>query len=138
MRLLASLRARLGGRRSAAETWRDLARRQGLWPVTNSFESLYAVTRDGQVVASNYDDFRDRIPVDDARERNWLLHEAAARRPELAHLEPRRQRQDPDCPDCRGSGRNPELPEGSNILCYCGGLGWIPAGYVDPHRDRTV
>jgi hypothetical protein len=139
MGFLARVRSALSGRRSdVLETWRELARRQGLWPVTNSFESVYAVTRDGQVVASNYDDFRERIPIEDLRERNWLLHEAATRYPELAHLEPRRGPRDPDCTDCRGTGRHPDVPKGSNIVCYCGGLGWLPTGYVDPHRDPAV
>ena len=138
MGLFARLRAAFGWHDSFS-TWRDHARQRGLWPLTGSFETLYALTPEGEVVASNFVDFRELLPVDDARERNWLLHDAATRYPELAHLAPHRRPGDPDCPHCEGTGTFRAKPPGAdNLLCYCGGLGWLPAGYVDPYADGAV
>src|SRR5687767_2256571 len=103
--------------RRAMRHWRDHARPPGLWPVTNSFGSVYAVTADGEVVGSEFTDFRTRIVVTNARERNWVLFEASQRYPELAHLCPIRQPDDVTCPQCAGSGKLPLPPEFDNIVC---------------------
>ncbi len=56
------------------------------------------------------------------------------RYPRLRNLEPVRRPGDYGCPSCAGTGRVRGLPARTedNLICTCGGLGWLPAGYVDP------
>ena len=118
--------------RRASEHWRDHPRPPGLWPVTNSFESVLAVTATGDVVGSEFTDFRTRHSVTDPRERNWILFEASQRYPELRHLCPVRQPGDLTCAQCAGTGKLPLPSELDNLVCGCGGLGWVPAETGEP------
>lgn len=120
--------------------WHARARELGLWPAAASFETVYVVGVAGDAYYAAHVDLHDLTPVEDPRERNWLLHAASQRHAELRHLAPVRRSGDFDCPDCGGTGR-PRWLEGerhANILCTCGGVGWLPAGYVDPHRPPGV
>jgi hypothetical protein len=49
---------------------------------------------------------------------------ASRRFPDIRGLAPRRGAESKVCPGCKGTGRLPDVPE--NIVCACGGLGWIP------------
>jgi hypothetical protein len=77
--------------------------------------------------------------VTDPREQNMVRFQAAKRYEDLQHLRPVRRPGDYDCPGCGGTGELRLPPGGSGkIWCSCGGVGWLPAGYVDPHRDAAV
>ncbi len=71
-------------------------------------------------------------PVQEAHLRYVTLFIASRKRPELAHLAPRRSPDDPTCPSCGGSGIYRGLdgkPSPEREVCFCGGMGWLPAGY---------
>ena len=116
----------------ATEHWRDHPRPPDLWPVTNSFESVFAVTARGDVVGSEFTDFRTRHIITDPRERNWILFEASQRYPELRHLRPVRQPGDVTCSQCAGTGTLSLPPGVDNFVCVCGGLGWVTAETSEP------
>jgi hypothetical protein len=65
--------------------------------------------------------------------------QAAEKYADMVHLRPVRQSGDYDCPSCWGTGKL-RLPEGveGKVWCSCGGVGWLPRGYVDPHRAAAV
>jgi len=47
---------------------------------------------------------------------------------------PVRGPEDRTCPGCQGTGVVPNIPieQRDKIICWCGGLGWVPAGTPDP------
>lgn len=100
---------------------------------------VYTVDRKGRPYFSERTDLVDRAEIDDARLRNFVWHLAATRHPDFAHLEPKRDGDDYDCPSCRGTGQLPPPFGGrGKLICSCGGLGWLPAGYVDPANPMEI
>jgi len=60
---------------------------------------------------------------------NWIniaLVHGAKRYPELRGLIPQRPGTAATCDGCNGSGIVNGLPAGTNLLCKCAGLGWLP------------
>ena len=115
--------------------WVAAASRRGQFLAYADWVGIFTVDADGAVYFAERVDLADQFLVDDARLRNAARLAAAERTPALAHLRPVRGADDPDCPSCAGTGLVP-LPPGAEgtIICECGGLGWLPAGYVDPQR----
>ena len=62
--------------------------------------------------------------------RNLVLFQGAKKYPELSELVPSRPPDAEDCSHCNGTGIEPmnEKPglDEERIVCYCGGLGWLP------------
>ena len=100
---------------------------------------VWTISEDGTPFFAERTDLADQIEVTDARERNIARFRAAQRYADLAHFRPQRMPGDYDCPGCGGTGKL-KLPVETKgeIWCTCGGVGWLPAGYVDPHRDAAV
>ena len=145
MTIMGRIRAALGRRpnRLAVEAtepeWADAARRLGQRPVFADWVGIYTIGPDGSPYFAEYLDLRDQFVITDALHRNIVWFRAAERYPDLVHLRPVRGPTDPVCTSCGGSGLAP-VPTGTerNIWCRCGGVGWLPAGYVDPHRDADA
>jgi acyl carrier protein len=99
-------------------------------PLLFDFTAVMAIRPDGELVWIDEDLSRVRL-VEDERERTIGLFQGSLRDPDLGFLVPPRPADAVDCPDCRGTGRIP-FPEGSEhladlVICYCGGIGWLPA-----------
>lgn len=145
MSLVAALRALCGRRRSQDTSSTSLtehdferaARARGQRVVFPDWVGIWTIDDAGVAYFAEYTDLSDQIVVTDARERNMALFRAALRYSDLQHLKPLRQEGDFECPACKGSGRVAHI-SAENIWCTCGGVGWLPAGYVDPHRDRVI
>lgn len=101
--------------------------------VFTDWVGIFTIDGAGTPYFSERTDLADRAEVEDVRLRNLVRHLAAVRYPDLTRFEPVRSADDYDCPSCRGTGqlRLPPNTRG-NIICTCGGLGWLPAGYVEP------
>jgi hypothetical protein len=110
-----------------AGTWREGAVRRGLVPLFHTWVTGYAVAADGQVFASERDDWQDARSVRDAREQHVARAQAALMYPELASLRPMRTAADPSCPQCHGRA---EPIAAAGLICECGNLGWVPSGAV--------
>jgi hypothetical protein len=147
--MLASLRALL--RPKSAEASPDTAdyraeyvaaatsRGQGV--VFLDWVGVWTVSAVGAVYFAERTDLADRAEVTDPREVHIARFKAAERYVDLAHLRPVRGPNDPTCPHCAGTGRI-ALPGGvedrGNIWCWCGGLGWLPAGTpLAPEHDAS-
>lgn len=62
------------------------------------------------------------------REINGVLFQGLKNYPELKELMPVRTSESIECNSCQGTGIAPlaEQLSISNLICYCGGLGWLP------------
>jgi hypothetical protein len=107
-----------------------IARLNGL-PLYFDWTAFMALLPDGSIVWVPYDDEPGDIElVQEERVRNLGLFQATKLHPELQFLVPLKPPDALDCPDCRGTGRLP-FPPGSEhiaerLVCYCGGIGWLP------------
>ena len=111
-------------------TWREAAARHGLLPVYSDWACSYALTQAAEPVR-NCDDMTEPtmwVPVVNAREHFIVLARAAMFLPELVHLCPVRNSDDPTCSSCAGTGRVSVRGVPTEMICECGGLGWYPAG----------
>jgi hypothetical protein len=65
----------------------------------------------------------------DERTRNIVYYQASLKYSTLARLVPRGPADALDCSFCGGSGRCSELGEkvADDVVCYCGGRGWLPS-----------
>ena len=107
----------------------------GALPLITDMGGCYALRLDGEVVSFAWDEPHGLAVVDDERLRNTALNQGSQRYPELAPLVPARPAEAIDCRSCGGTGivafEGRSLP--NNVICFCGGLGWIPA---DSSRGR--
>ncbi len=88
-----------------------------------------AIRKDGEVI-SIPDDPHGSVGVErDVALRNLAFIKAAKLYPELISLVPSRPPDALICSDCAGTGVNPITahPGFENIICRCGGAGWLPA-----------
>jgi hypothetical protein len=121
--------------------WEEAFRQRGLTPVWADWVGGFGLTPEREVV---YIDHRSGGVVEPVEERHLChvtLFTASRKFPELAHLAPERLPGDPTCPSCGGSGQFRGLdgrPPAENIVCFCGGLGWLPAGYDTSSPPRTA
>jgi hypothetical protein len=108
---------------------RAIARSLNVLPVLLDWSGAFAVDPDCQVIKFFYETPGDPIRETDARIINTVLFAAANTYPNLKELAPVRSVNSIVCPACAGAGvvNDPDLRHISPpILCYCGGLGWIP------------
>jgi len=131
---LARLSQRLFPGSAGEKRWERSARRLGLLPVWGDWVGSYALTPELEVVFSEDFLLAGVEPVTDPRLRVITLFEASRRYPELSHLMPVRGPEDRTCPGCNGTGVVPNIPpeQRDKIICWCGGLGWVPVGTPDP------
>lgn len=112
--------------------WQRGFEEKSLTPVWADWVGGFGLSPDGQVVCIQHKGDGDPEPVEDTHLRHVTLFLASQRYPDLAHLAPRRHPADPTCPSCGGSGVYRGLdgrPVPDRAVCFCGGLGWLPAGY---------
>ena len=100
-------------------------------PLLFDWSACMAIRPDGEVIWIDYDEPHQIRAVEEERVRNTGLFQGSLRHPDLQSLVPLRPPDAVECPHCRGTGR-PTLRDGDEhladrVVCYCGGLGWIPA-----------
>jgi hypothetical protein len=85
----------------------------------------YGINLDGDIVSTNGEMPLKLEKENDSVLINVALYQATKKHPELSSLMPIRGKDDLTCHYCNGTGEHP-LAKQIDILCYCGGLGWIP------------
>lgn len=93
----------------------------------------YAIRPDCEIVVFAWDDEENFQIERDALNRNIALNQGSKKFPELKRLIAPRSADDPDCSGCNGTGISliysqlgMNLDERERLVCYCGGLGWVP------------
>lgn len=107
---------------------RALAARLSILPIVLDMGGVMALRSSGEVVSFSWDE-PDRLKIEgDVRVRNLVFFQAAIKFPELKPLVPDRPADVRECESCRGTGIVTGLPNNlvTDVICYCGGLGWLP------------
>jgi hypothetical protein len=97
-------------------------------PLMLDMGGSYAIRANGDLVQFDWDGRGGAEPLEDPRLINIALHQGSLKYPLLAGLVPSRPAGARDCPHCDGTGRLPltTTPGLENVMCYCGGVGWLP------------
>jgi hypothetical protein len=106
---------------------RKLAAQFEALPLCIDWERCWALRPDGRVVVFSHEGGQpDPREEDDPRLVNVALFQGSITYPELKPLVPLRSADAKDCPYCAAGGIEPDRLEEQHIVCYCGGLGWVP------------
>ena len=107
---------------------RAIAAELGALPIAGDMGGYLAPRPDGEILSCAWQEPREPRAEPEARVRNAALFRGSRRYPELAALVPARPETARTCPHCEGTGEESYTREHgiSNIVCYCGGLGWLP------------
>lgn len=124
-RLLADFRA---NNPPDALTHPEIFAKSGILPLTSEWGGCSGIRADGEIVSSLWDNPEEVQTETDPRLRNTVLFQGARRFPDLAILIPPRPADAVTCGSCNGAGVLPEFAKLENVVCYCGGLGWLPPG----------
>ena len=102
--------------------------RHRVLPLFNDFMGCWALDMSGRLVFFTWDAPEELEPVSerpvDAVGANAALALGSVRFPALAAIRPVRPADALPCTTCDGTGRLVDVPE--NVVCACGGLGWLP------------
>jgi hypothetical protein len=104
-----------------------LVAQENVLPLYGDMGGVLTITVEGEIRSFLWDDTLHGQIEFDPRIQNLALFHGSKKYPELAGL----IEKPPDaqvCPYCQGSGIAP-FPEElgrEGIVCYCGGLGWVP------------
>lgn len=105
----------------------QLVKEEKVLPLYRSMADVVAINAGGDVISFLWDDTLHGQIEFDPRVRNTALFQGSKSYPELTSLIVK-----PDdaqvCPHCGGTGIDSyaEKLNTDAIICYCGGLGWIP------------
>ena len=107
---------------------RTIAQELKVLPLMLDWGGCFALQANGEIVSFLWDDERNVRQEKDARIRNLALFQGSKKYPELIALIPARSPEARTCPVCDGTGVAPIAVELKldNLVCGCGGLGWIP------------
>jgi uncharacterized protein (TIGR02996 family) len=103
---------------------RPIAKRHMILPLLTDGGGCCASRMDGRLVVFLWDTPDELRAEDDPRIRNLCLFHGGSTYPELRVLLPPRPTGSPACPHCESTNKfRLTVP---NLVCYCGGLGWLP------------
>lgn len=111
------------------------AKELNILPLFPSGDGWYGINLDGDIVSASSDEPYKLSKECDPVTINVTLFQGIKKYPELSALSPIRTENDLTCPFCNGTGEHP-LAKTINVLCYCGGVGWIP--HNAPKIDQTI
>jgi hypothetical protein len=106
---------------------RKIAKEANILPLYVSMSGFYAVNDKGELLTFTFDRLAEPIIESDKRISNTVFFHGSQTYPELIPLVPIKPVDGRECPYCFGTGIAPnQPPRVNNLVCYCGGLGWIP------------
>lgn len=97
-------------------------------PMAFNFD-CYAIKASGEIIVFELDSPSEFEVEKNPRIVNTILFQGIKKYPELRELMPIRSADDIECSQCDGTGIEPmakDLNLTDSIICWCGGLGWIP------------
>ena len=97
-------------------------------PLTCDWAGCHALRPDGVIIVFQTDYPDDWRIEDDPRLQNMAIFQGSLKYPELKELVPVKPAEALPCQECGGTGIHPINAHlgVTNILCYCGGIGWTP------------
>lgn len=107
---------------------RSVVEKFGALPLVGDMGGMFALRPDGEVISYGWDEPHDVAVLRDARLRNAVLFRGSMKYPELGALVPARPTDAIPCPHCEEVAAIQR--EIKNIVCFCGGLGWLPPTLV--------
>ena len=126
---------RLTTEESTEPAWsKAYAELYNLLPLMHGWTASFGLRADGKVLFYTTDDEEQTIREEaDERLRNMAMYRGSLKYPELSVLVPNRPANAMICSFCEGRGRiELEGIDPNVIVCYCGGLGWLPHGTQIP------
>jgi hypothetical protein len=108
--------------RANAMTATGIATQAEVVPIEQTIDGWFCLLPSGAVVHLSTS-FTDAEPVGAAQELA-LIGKLSTRFPIATWFLPRGASAHP-CPDCGGTGDVPEAPQDIDVVCSCGGIGWI-------------
>lgn len=107
---------------------RQLVADEQVLPLFWDMSGVFTINPDGDILSFLWDDTLHPHVEYDPRIRNLALFQGSKRYSELKDYVPSRPDNARTCPDCGGTGTHPyaEKLNTDAIICYCGGLGWLP------------
>jgi hypothetical protein len=107
---------------------RQLAAAKNVLPLVWDMGGVFTINPSGEIVSFAWGQWDDPRIESDLRLRNNALFGGSKKYPELESLiaKPETARV---CPYCQGTGIDSyaEKLNADAIICYCGGLGWVPS-----------
>jgi hypothetical protein len=100
----------------------------GVLPLCCDWAGCHAIRPDGEIIVFLTDHPDEWRIEDDPRLRNTAIYQGSLKYPELKELIPIRPPDAQVCSNCQGTGTDPMALQlkSDHIICFCGGLGWIP------------
>jgi hypothetical protein len=107
---------------------REIVSELNVLPLMLDMGGCYALQPDGEVISFLWDDYKTIRPENDSRIRNIALFQGSKKYDELLALIPEKPADAVQCSSCVGTGVEPFSAKNGidNLVCYCGGLGWVP------------
>lgn len=120
------------------EYLRNIARELKILPLFLDMGRCFGIGVDGKVIAFHFDGEFEPYVEKDLRNINIALYQGSKLYPELKELLSSKPKAAKICHVCNGTGLElEELRSKSPLVCYCGGLGWLPKhGVVHSPRSR--
>jgi hypothetical protein len=107
---------------------RALVAEKQVLPLTLDFGGMCAINQSGEILSFLWDDTDHPQVESDQRVRNVALFQGSKKYPALKDLVPKKPDDARVCWSCGGTGVDPFAKQLNTdaIVCYCGGLGWVP------------
>lgn len=109
---------------------RKAVREHKFLPVHLGWVAALGIRPDATVVRWEHEDRPGEAPRVESSPywQRFAVAEGARRYPALAVLVPARPDHARDCSGCGGAGELPRTKDGVELVCQCGGLGWLLDG----------
>jgi hypothetical protein len=103
-------------------------------PLFIDMGGIYAINAGGEIISFSWDNLELPREESDPRILNIVLFQGSKKYPELRDLIPKRPADAPICPHCQGTGIDSFSATHNieGVVCFCGGLGWIPKESAEP------
>jgi len=112
---------------------RKLAAELNTLPMMFDWSGYYEIRPNSEIVVVDFNDEPYKLkPELDPRICRMILYQGVKKYPQLHELMPKRPSDAEDCRSCNGTGVDPMNEklgfDEERIVCWCGGLGWLPKG----------
>lgn len=117
---------------------RPILNAERILPMMFDWSGFYGIRKNGEILIVDLGPPFEVTSEVDERICRMVLCQGVKRYPELIRLLPIKPDEAVDCSSCDGTGREPMNDrlgfDEETIVCWCGGLGWLPKAEYQPSR----